>query len=73
MHNLGDAKLNSDTTAMAIKKHRQKAIDFLKRDLGYAEVPDWAYKQWLDGVNQIATRKQHLVKRRELEQQLKRK
>ncbi|MFM7857315.1 MAG: hypothetical protein ACKO96_36695 [Flammeovirgaceae bacterium] len=70
---LGNAKLLSDTTAMAIKSQKEKAVNFVLKDLGYAEVPDWAYKQWLDGVNQLAMKQKHLVKRRQLEQQLKRK
>jgi hypothetical protein len=67
---LDDTKLLSDTTAMAIKQQKEKAVSFVLKNLGYAEVPDWAYQKWLAGVNELAIKKQHIVRRRQLEQQL---
>jgi hypothetical protein len=72
MYQLSEDKFNNDEQRKALEQRALTEIRYLKRDLGYAEIPDWAYKQWLDGVNESARRKQHLVKRRELEQQLNR-
>jgi len=69
---LTDEQLANDTQAQAIRDEMRKAIDHLKKNLGYAEMPDFAYKQWLDGVNELANKRQHIVKRRQLEQQLNR-
>lgn len=68
---LSDSALVKDEKAQAIKLNREKAINYLKKDLGYDEIPDWAYKQWLDGVNEMAKQRQSIVRRRQLEQQLR--
>jgi len=72
MYQLSEDKFNNDEQRKVLEQRALNEIRYLKRDLGYAEIPDWAYKQWLDGIKESARRKQHLVKRRELEQQLNR-
>ena len=72
MYQLSEDKFNNDEPRKAIEQKALAEIQYLKRDLGWTEIPDWAYKKWLDGVNESARRKQHLVRRRELEQQLNR-
>jgi hypothetical protein len=72
VYQLPEEKFNTDKQLAAIEQQTLAAIQYVKRDLGWTEIPDWAYKKWLDGVNESARRKQHLVKRRELEQQLNR-
>lgn len=67
---LSDAQLAQDEKAQLIKKQKDASYDHLLKDLGYAKIPEWAYKKWLDGVNQLANKKQHIVKRRQLEHQL---
>ena len=40
-----------DKLGMEKTKLRERAlaeIQYLKRDLGWTEIPDWAYKKWLD-------------------------
>lgn len=69
---LSEADLENDQEAQVIKKKMYSALDHLKKDLGYAKMPDWAYQQWLNGVNELAQQRQHLVRKRELEQQLNR-
>jgi len=70
MFRLSEDKFNSDEEAQVIKQKAESAVQYIKRDLGWKEMPDWAYKNWLDGVNELANRNQHLVRRRQLEQQL---
>jgi hypothetical protein len=72
VHRISADKFNKDEQAKAIERKALSEIQYLKKDLGWTEIPDWAYKEWLDGVNESARRKQHLVKRRQLEQQLNR-
>jgi hypothetical protein len=72
VYQLTEDQFNNDEQRKEIEQQELKAIQYVKRDLGWTEIPDWAYKKWLDGVNESARRKQHLVKRRELEQQLNR-
>ncbi|GHM98871.1 hypothetical protein WSM22_03610 [Cytophagales bacterium WSM2-2] len=69
---LNETQLANDQKAQSIKKAKEAAKNHLLKDLGYAEMPQWAYKQWLDGVNKLANKKQHVVKRRQLEHQLNR-
>ena len=71
-YQLSKEKFDNDEQRKELEERALAEIKYLKRDLGWAEIPDWAYKKWLDGVNESARRKQHLVKRRELEQQLNR-
>jgi hypothetical protein len=72
VHKISKDKFDNDEQAKAIEQRALSEIQYLKKDLGWEEIPDWAYKKWLDGVNESARRKQHLVKRRQLEQQLNR-
>ncbi len=67
---LTEDDLANDVNAQAIGMELKKAVQHLKKDLGYAEMPDWAYKKWLDGVKELAQRQQHIVRRRQIEQQL---
>lgn len=69
---LNEDQLAKDQEAQRVHHEMREAIDHLKKDLGYAEMPDWAYKKWLEGVNELANKKQHIVRRRQLEQQLNR-
>jgi hypothetical protein len=71
-YQLSREQFDNDVQRKELEQKALAEIQFLKRDLGWTEIPDWAYKRWLDGVNESARRKQHLVKRRELEQQLNR-
>jgi hypothetical protein len=68
---LSETQLSNDETAQAIKRSKEESLNYLLRDLGYAEMPDWAYQKWLDGVNELSNKKQHSVKKRQLEQQLR--
>jgi len=70
VYNLGEDELLADGKAQAVNKSMNLAFDHLMKDLGYAKMPDWAYQEWLKGVNELAARKQHVVRRRQLEQQL---
>ncbi|MBS1559346.1 MAG: hypothetical protein JST69_11545 [Bacteroidetes bacterium] len=69
---LPEDKFNSDEQAKSIKQKAESAALHIKRDLGWREMPDWAYKKWLEGVNNLANRDQHIVRKRQLEQQLNR-
>ncbi|MBS1506085.1 MAG: hypothetical protein JSS79_05530 [Bacteroidetes bacterium] len=69
---LSEKDLAADDTAQQIKKQQDAAYRHIMKDLGYAKIPDWAYKQWQDGVNRLAAKQQHLVKKRQLEHQLNR-
>jgi hypothetical protein len=71
IYGLSQDKLNNDEKAQTIKRNREAALNHIYKDLGWAKMPDWAYKRWLDGVNQLANKKQHLVRKRQLEQQFK--
>lgn len=71
-YRISEDKFNNDEQRKAIEQRALTEVQYLKRNLGWTEIPDWAYKKWLDGVNESARRKQHLVKRRQLEQQLNR-
>jgi hypothetical protein len=71
MFRLSEEKFNGDEQAKAVKLKAELAVQYIKKDLGWKEMPDWAYKRWLDGVNELANRDQHIVRRRQLEQQLK--
>ena len=68
--NLPKADFDNDEKRKRIENEMLAAYDRLKKDLGYAKMPDWAYKQWLDGVNKLAQKQQHAVRLRQLEQQL---
>jgi hypothetical protein len=70
VYKLTETDLANDQTAQLAKKQKEIAKDHLFKDLGYSKMPEWAYKKWLEGVNASANRKQHLVKRRQLEHQL---
>lgn len=72
LFNLDEARLNDDVSAQAIKQNKDAAVNHIYQDLGWTKMPDWAYKKWLDGVNQLANKRQHLVRKRQLEQQLNR-
>jgi hypothetical protein len=62
--------LQNDETAQTIKRNKEEAYNYLMKNLGYSKMPDWAYEKWLKGVNELANQKKHIVKRRQLEQQL---
>lgn len=66
------ADLDNDYQAQAIKQNSEKALNHVYQDLGWAKMPEWAYKKWLDGVNQLANKRQHLARKRQIEQQLNR-
>ena len=72
VHNLTQKDLDRDKNAQAINSLRNEAVEYLYQDLGYAKIPDWHYEAWLSGVNEAAKIQQHIVKRRQLEQQLNR-
>lgn len=69
---LPESDFDNDQNAIAIKERMNLALVHLKKDLGYAKMPDWAYQQWLQGVNALAQKQQHFVRKRELELQLNR-
>ncbi len=71
VYGLSDQQLNDDINAQAIKKNKIATYNYLMKDLGYAKIPNWAYEAWLNGVNEMTIQRQHIVKRRQLEQQLK--
>lgn len=62
----------ADDKARRIWDQRVGSVDHIKQNLGWKKMPDWAYQAWLEGVNQLANKKQHEVKKRQLEQQLNR-
>lgn len=70
VHGLTKTQLSNDEKAQQIKQVRDKLLDHLYKDLGWAKIPDDEYKKWLDGVNELAIKKQHIVRKRQLEQQL---
>jgi hypothetical protein len=70
MYNFSESKFNNDQQAEAIKQKALSAVQYIRKDLGWREMPDWAYKKWLEGVNQLANRDQHNVRRRQLEKQI---
>lgn len=72
VYNLPEAQFTNDEKAQAIKQTRDKLLSHLYKDLGWSKIPDAAYKKWLDGVNELAIKRQHIVRRRQLEQQLNR-
>jgi len=72
LFNLDEAGLNHDSKAQTIRQNKDAAVNHIYQDLGWTKMPDWAYKKWLDGVNQLANKRQHLVRKRQLEQQLNR-
>ncbi|HEV8513178.1 MAG TPA: hypothetical protein VGQ59_07865 [Cyclobacteriaceae bacterium] len=65
-------KFNNDEQARTIKQKAEAAVSYVKRDLGWKEMPDWAYKKWLEGMNNLANKGQHIIRRRQLELQLNR-
>ncbi|GAA5039220.1 hypothetical protein GCM10011506_38130 [Marivirga lumbricoides] len=71
-YNLTQQALDNDKDAQLINSLRNGAVDYIFKDLGYAKIPDWHYEAWLSGVKEAAKVQQHLVKRRQLEQQIKR-
>lgn len=71
VYRLPKEKFNNDEERKAIEQLALNAVRYVKKDLGWTEIPDFAYKKWLDGVNESARRQQHIVKRRQLEQQMK--
>jgi hypothetical protein len=70
LFNLDEAQLNNDGRAQAVKQNKDAAVNHIYQDLGWTKMPDWAYKNWLDGVSQLASKRQHLVRKRQLERQL---
>ena len=70
VYGLTDQQLQDDEKAQAIKKNSEATYSYLMKDLGYAKIPAWAYQAWLNGVNEMANQRQHIVRRRQLEQQL---
>jgi len=70
VYNLPEVQFTNDEKAQAIKQTRDKLLNHLYKDLGWSKIPDAAYKKWLDGVNELAIKRQHIVRRRQLEQQL---
>jgi len=69
---LNEKSLVLDQNALKVRAAKEEAVSHIYKDLGWSDVPDWAYKKWLEGVNNLAARQQHIVKRRQLEQQMKR-
>jgi hypothetical protein len=72
INRLPEAQLDEDSDAQLIKMAKEQSYHHLVKDLGWAKMPDWAYERWLDGVHQLEKRKQHIVRRRQLEHQLNR-
>ncbi len=70
-HDLSENDLDKDENAQRVLVSEKGAATRITKRLGWREMPDWAYKAWLDGVNEIAAQRQHLVRKRQLEQQLK--
>lgn len=73
VYGLSENKLKEDLQAQNVRRLLRESVKHVKNDLGWSEMPDWAYKKWLDGVNELANKKQHIVRRRQLEQQLNKK
>jgi len=71
VYRINEDKFNNDEQRKQIEQQAFNAVRYVKKDLGFTEIPDFAYKKWLDGVNESARRQQHIVKRRQLEQQIK--
>jgi hypothetical protein len=71
VYRISEDKFNNDQQRKQIEQQAFNAVRYVKKDLGFTEIPDFAYKKWLDGVNESARRQQHIVKRRQLEQQIK--
>lgn len=71
-YNLTQQALDNDKDAQLINRLRNEAVEYVFQDLGYAKIPDWHYEAWLSGVKEAAKVQQHLVKRRQLEQQINR-
>jgi hypothetical protein len=72
MHRLPETQLNNDQDAQLIKKAKEESYNHLVKDLGWSKMPDWAYKKWLEGVNKLANKKQHMIRKRQFEQALNR-
>lgn len=72
VYNLPEERLEKDEYAQAIKQAKDQLLNHLYKDLGWDKIPDAVYKKWLDGVNELAIKRQHIVRRRQLEQQLNR-
>jgi hypothetical protein len=70
VYDLSDEQLAKDEKAQTIKRNKELAYNYLMKDLGYAKMPDWAYQAWLKGVNELANKQQHIVRKRQLEHQL---
>jgi hypothetical protein len=70
VYGLSEKEFNNDKEVQAIKRNKEISAKNLYQNLGWSKMPEWAYKQWLDGVNGLAIKKQHIVKKRQLEQQL---
>lgn len=71
-YNLTQKELDNDKNAQAINNLRNNAIEYIYNDLGYAKIPEWHYEAWLSGVKEAAKIQQHIVKRRQFENQLNR-
>lgn len=70
VHGLTDKDLMGDKSAQLVLRQKAETRDHIMKNLGWSKMPEWAYKQWQDGVNELAMKEQHLVKMRQLEQQL---
>ena len=71
LYGLTQEAFSKDQRAQALNKARNEAVDHVLVDLGYEKIPDWHYQIWLESINELARKKQHLVKRRQLEQQIR--
>jgi hypothetical protein len=71
LHGLSESQLGEDQNAQDVKQEKEAAVNFILKNLGWSKMPDWAYQKWLNSVNELANKRQHIVKRRQLENQLK--
>jgi len=70
IYGLSEQQFQQDEKAQAIKQNRKLLYDHLMKTLGYAKMPEFAYQAWLNTVKESSNRNQHLIRKRQLEQQL---
>lgn len=49
VYQLPEDKFNNDQQLKSIEQKALSAVQYVKKDLGWTEIPDFAYKKWLDG------------------------
>ena len=64
-------QFQADKKAGYVWDQRIGSDDHIKKNLGWSKMPDAAYEAWLEGVNELANQRQHQVRKRELEQQIR--